>query len=424
MDNNGIFSKFRWICTLIGMLCSVVDIGSDVLVSVQYFQQGKCVWFALTLSFVILGSLCTHVFSYAWFKDDAEREPAHTPLPRAHLVAVHLLQMGCFTRHFQLLKDSFRPVWVPNSEQNSRSWELFGQAADLSMLRMFETFLESVPQLVLQLYIVLEHQHASTLQYISMVISFINIAWSMVDYCRCLRRSLPDTMEMPTGFPSAVYLFYKVLTISARILSLTLLIMLNIYNILAFALIWLVGTVWAHVLKTDFCTSRCLEYFYRATVGFILIFTFFNIKGKNTKVSMTVYYIFSSLQNFSAPILLFLIKPETLTAEFFLPTMTFILVANMMGLVFLVLYYTALHPKLKRQADEVDGPECCPVIQLAPFNLQGYKAGLDLEKKGVQFLMDGRGQWFSCGFKPAGLQPLALRCQIKTTARNPSTALS
>ncbi|KAG9283231.1 XK-related protein 9 [Astyanax mexicanus] len=356
MEINGQFTKFRWICTVIGLLCSVADIGSDILVSVQYFTQGQEVWFALTVTFIIVGSLCTHVFSYAWFEDDAESEQMDTPaLSKAHLVVVHLLQMGCFTRHFQLLIDSFKPVWAPNTVQNPRSRNLFGQAADLSMLRMFETYLESVPQLLLQLYIVLQHQQASHIQYISMVISFFNIAWSTVDYWRCLRRSLPDTMEIPTGLPTVVYLFYKVLTISARILSLTLLILYNIYNILALVLIWLVGTVWAHAVKTTFCSSTCLEYFYRATVGFILIFTFFNVKGGNTKILMTLYYIFSSLQNLSAPLLLFLFKPQILGAEFFLPTLVFILVANMIGLLFLVWYYTALHPQLNRVADEVDG---------------------------------------------------------------------
>uniref|UniRef100_A0A3B1J7A6 XK-related protein n=1 Tax=Astyanax mexicanus TaxID=7994 RepID=A0A3B1J7A6_ASTMX len=332
MELNGQFTKFRWICTVIGLL-------------VQYFTQGQEVWFALTVTFIIVGSLCTHVFSYAWFEDDAESEQMDMPaLSKAHLVVVHLLQMGFLN-----------PFGLRTLCRTPRSRNLFGQAADLSMLRMFETYLESVPQLLLQLYIVLQHQQASHIQYISIVISFFNIAWSTVDYWRCLRRSLPDTMEIPTGLPTVVYLLYKVLTISARILSLTLLILHNIYNILALVLIWLVGTVWAHAVKTTFCSSTCLEYFYRATVGFILIFTFFNVKGGNTKIPMTLYYVFSSLQNLSAPLLLFLFKPQILGAEFFLPTLVFILVANMIGLVFLVWYYTALHPQLNRVADEVDG---------------------------------------------------------------------
>ncbi|KAI4880459.1 hypothetical protein NFI96_011291 [Prochilodus magdalenae] len=353
MDSSGGFTKFRWICTVIGLFCSLADIGSDLLVSVQYFKEGLYIWFGLTLSFMLIASLCAHIFSYVWFEDDRNQGPENVKLSKPCMVVVHLLQMGFITRYFNLLKESYKSVWLQEFHQNSRN--IFYLVADLSMLRLFETFLESVPQLLLQLYIVLQHQHTSVIQYICMAISFLNIAWTTMDYWRCLRRTLTNSSEMPSGFPLAVYLLYKVLTISARILSLTLLIMLNIYNILALVFIWLMCVVWAHVVNTEFCTSLCLECLYRATVGFIMIFTFFNIKGKNTKLPMTVYYIISTLQNLSAPVFLFLFRPRTLREEHFLPIMVFILVANTTGLVFLVLYYTALHPNSNRVSDVVDG---------------------------------------------------------------------
>ncbi|TRY94803.1 hypothetical protein DNTS_033860, partial [Danionella cerebrum] len=233
---------------------------------------------------------------------------------------------------------------------------LSGLAADLSMLRMFETFLESVPQLILQAYIILEHQHRSHLQYISMAF----IAWSTVDYRLCLRRSLTYVNKMPFGIPTAVYLSYKVFTITPRILSLTLFIILCPFSILLMALLWLVGTIWVFLEKTDFCSTQLLEYFYRAIIGVILIFTFFNIRGQKTKIPMTVYYIFSVCENLAAPILLFLLKPEYEGTDYFLPILCFILLSNSMGLGFLGLYYCLLHPRgakteTERLQDVVDG---------------------------------------------------------------------
>ncbi|XP_062841914.1 XK-related protein 9 [Trichomycterus rosablanca] len=358
---DGEFTKFRWICTVIGMIFSVVDIGSDLLLSAQYCWKGYYAWFGLTVSFILVGSLCAQIFSYSWFRDDLREEElrreddvrreeqASTPCQ----ALLHLLQLGFYERYCDLLKRSFKSVWRSHPGEADHR-ELFGMAADLSMLRLIETFLESVPQLLLQTYIILQHHHTSKIQYLSMAVSFLNVAWSVVDYWRCLRRSLPGTNEMPRGFPTLVYLLYKILTISARVLSFTLLIMLSTFSILAMAFIWLVGTVWAYVVGTDFCTSRCLEQLYRCIIGVILVFTFFNVEGKNSRKAMSLYYTLSTLENLAAPVLMWLFDPRSEQVDFFLPVTVFILMANVMGLLFLVLYYSALHP-MHRQADELDG---------------------------------------------------------------------
>ncbi|XP_067291184.1 XK-related protein 9 [Pseudorasbora parva] len=347
------FSPFRWLCTVFGLVFYLGDIGSDLLLSVQYFRSGYVTWAALTLAFVLVGSVCIQIFSYAWFKDDEENAGGYKALSTCNLIGIHVLQIGLFTRYYNLLKKSLK-VLCSGQNKEEEQLCLFGLATDLSMLRMFETFLESVPQLVLQVYIILEHNHRSNLQYISMAVSFINIAWATVDYRRCLRRSLTHINEMPSGIPTAVYLFYKIFTITPRILSFTLFIMLSTFTTLAMAFVWLVGTIWAFVEETEFCTSRVLEYLYRAIVGVILVFTFFNIKGENTKVPMTMYYIVSVCQNLAAPILLFLLKPESERTDYFLPIMFFILMSNSLGLGFLGLYYSLLHPR-GRAADEPDG---------------------------------------------------------------------
>lgn len=190
---------------------------------------------------------------------------------------------------------------------------------------------------------------------LSMVVSFLNVAWSTVDYWRCLRRSLPNMEEMPRGIPTAVYLLYKILTISARILSLTLFIVLTPWNVLVLVFIWIAMNVWAHVLKTDFCKSQCMEELYRSVVGVILVFTFFNIKGKKTKKEMIIYYMMSTVHNFLAPVFLYLLMPRSAQTDFFIPVTVFIIMSNTLGLGFLILYYSALHPRYQDESDVVDG---------------------------------------------------------------------
>ncbi|XP_074549981.1 XK-related protein 9 [Halichoeres trimaculatus] len=368
LQSDSHYTKLRWILTIAGLFLYVVDIGTDVALALKYFHERRFVWSGLTVLFVLVGLFVTQIFSYAWYRDDM-KEVVLSPdgrkttpgTSKGRLAALHLCGMGIYTRYYELLKEGFSIVWTKTilytvEERREVNHRLFCMATDLSMLKLFEAFLESVPQLLLQLYIVLSLEGCSVMQYLSMAVSFFNIAWALVDYRRCLRRSLPHVSEMPSGIPTVIYLLYKLGTITSHILSLTLLLLLSTYSTVAFAALWLLWTIWAHLLRTNFCSSRGLELVYRAVVGVILMFTFFNVKGKDTKMSMILYYMFYSLVNISSPLLLVFLGPESQTLTFVLTVSGLIFGGLMLGLVCLVLYYLLLHPREKlREADEVDG---------------------------------------------------------------------
>lgn len=191
---------------------------------------------------------------------------------------------------------------------------------------------------------------------LSMAFSFFNVAWALVDYRRCLRRSLPKIREMPSGLPTLVYLLYKLCTITGCILGYSLLLILSPVTAIALIVLWVLGITWTHYLQTTFCSSKGLEFLYRAVIGAILTFTFFNVKGQDTKVAMIIYYFFHTALNIIAPILLAFLKPDLQYATFFLTVTCLIIGGSLLGLLSLVVYYLRLHPEGKwREADEVDG---------------------------------------------------------------------
>ncbi|GAA6217377.1 XK-related protein 9 [Lates japonicus] len=362
------YTKLRWLLTIVGLVLYVVDIWTDIGLALKYFQEKQYVWTGLTLVFVLAGLLVTQIFSYAWYRDDTndvvmnpEGKETILGMSKGGLVTLHLFGVGIFTRYYHLLKRGFKVVWTTTNsytleQRREVHHNLFCLATDLSMLKLFEAFLESVPQLLLQLCIVLSHNECSVLQYFSMGFSFFNIAWALVDYRRCLRRSLPHIREMPSGLPTTIYLLYKLCTITSRILSYSLLLILSTYTTVALTVVWLLATTWTHLLKTNFCSSKGLELLYRAVIGAILTFTFFNVKGQDTKVAMIIYYFLHSLINIMAPLLLALLRPETQTATSLLIVSGLIFGGSVLGLVSLMLYYLLLHPKGGRhEADEVDG---------------------------------------------------------------------
>jgi len=226
-----------------------------------------------------------------------------------------------------------------------------------------------------------------------MAFSFANAAWALVDYRRCLRRSLPSAQEMPSGLPTAVYLLYKLSTITSCVLAYALLLSLSTHGAAAaLGVLWLLGTLWAFVLRTDFCTHRAIEWAYRAVVGAVLAFTFFNVKGSDMRAPMSLYYLFHAAVNVAAPLLFALlwsstaapptgdaattvapptstVAPPTATATpptsaevatelwFFWPVAGVIAVGTVVGLVCLVVYYACMHPRGGEcpEGDEVDG---------------------------------------------------------------------
>lgn len=60
--------------------------------------------------------------------------------------------------------------------------------SDISLLRLIECFLESAPQLALQLTIILRDSESwKVLQIVSIISSFLGIVWSIAGYHRAIR---------------------------------------------------------------------------------------------------------------------------------------------------------------------------------------------------------------------------------------------
>uniref|UniRef100_A0A3B3UK53 XK-related protein n=1 Tax=Poecilia latipinna TaxID=48699 RepID=A0A3B3UK53_9TELE len=342
MLRNKQFSIWRWLLALVGLFMYLGDIGTDTALVFTYFHEEHYVWSGLTALFIITGLTVNQIFSYAWFLEDMHKNVMDSKPKRWYLV-LHIFGMGILLRYVRALMSCIQDF----------------DTADLSMLKLFETFLESAPQLLLQLYVHQNHEEWSVLQYMSMVFSFFNLAWSLVDYRICLRKSLPQSRELPSALPTTVYLLYKLFTITSLILSYSLLLILSVYSTVGFTSLWLLGTIRAHHLKTNFCSSGVLELLYRGVIGAVLVFTFFNVKGQDTKRDMTVYYFFWTVINFSTPLLMFFLKPELKTITIFLVVSGVIYGGSLLGLILLVLYYRFLHSKqeAKKQYDEVDGLE-------------------------------------------------------------------
>ncbi|XP_066274593.1 XK-related protein 6-like [Branchiostoma lanceolatum] len=147
------FTYIDALFVIVGIVTFLADIVSDVVLAVtNYFLQGYYGWFAMTITFVLLPSIVLQLCSIRWYLQDRSRVPESEKAGVLSCVwrgLLHFLQLGTMWRCVQALVYGFR------SRRDHQSWYHLWLAewTDVCLLRMFEAFLESAPQLVLQLYI-------------------------------------------------------------------------------------------------------------------------------------------------------------------------------------------------------------------------------------------------------------------------------
>ncbi|XP_072186217.1 XK-related protein 9 [Excalfactoria chinensis] len=356
------FTKWNFIFLVGGIIVYIADIGVDFWVASKYFYQGQYCWAILILCFRGLSSLITQIFSYNWFKNDWN---GTDPGKLDWIFLVHFFHCGIFVRYWFALKYGSQAAFRQDSSgdvsetdpPNIIQKQAIDVLTDINMLRVFKTFLETTPQLFVQIYVLMEHNNRNFYQYAAIIISFFGISFSMVDYQISLRKSLPDKEELQV-LPKFVYLFYKLLTITSWILSISLITLLSVRSsVILLILLWSCSFAWTLKQHTAFCKSKRMEYLYRTVVGIILLFTFFNIKGRKTKVWVSIYYATHTLVTLGILLVCLFWKPVIKEVHLTIVSISSIL-SLALGIIFLAVYYKYFHPTIycKQQEffDEVD----------------------------------------------------------------------
>ncbi|XP_007945535.1 XK-related protein 9 [Orycteropus afer afer] len=356
------YTKWNFMMSVLGIFIYIFDLIVDIWVSVKFFHEGQHVFGVLTVNFMLFGTFVVQCFSYSWYRADLKKAGQES---QDCFLLLHCLQGGVFTRYWFALQKGHHVAFKCGSKANNfieeeidPHKEVIDRVTDLSMLRLFETYLEGCPQLVLQLYILMEHGQVNFSQYAAIMVSCCAISWSTVDFQIALRKSLSDKNPFNGLCPKLTYLFYKLFTLFSWMLSIVLLLFLNTKIALFLLLfLWFLGIIWAFKKQTHFCASIGMEFLYRIVVGFILVFTFFNIKGQNTKCPMSYYYIGKVLATLCILIVLWFFPPPIVNSDYLILISITTAVTLLLGIIFLIVYYGTFHPNRseEKKPDEIDG---------------------------------------------------------------------
>ncbi|KAM6335042.1 XK-related protein 8 isoform 2-T2 [Alca torda] len=146
-----------------GTAAAVLDVCVDGWVAAEYAWGGQPGLAALVLALLAIASVATQACSWLWLRSDP---PALRPDVPQWLVAVlHLLQLGFLFRCLHALRVGWKLCWEKAEEKEEQEQSRMAFLShDISMLRLFETFLENTPQLTLLLYVILQTDKAEPSQ--------------------------------------------------------------------------------------------------------------------------------------------------------------------------------------------------------------------------------------------------------------------
>ncbi|XP_064486265.1 XK-related protein 7-like [Ornithodoros turicata] len=347
------FTAFDVLLTVLSIVTFFSDIATDIIVVVHYALSELWVYFGLTLLFVVAPSFIVNLFSLRWHIHDNK----NTKL----VWTFNCLQLGVLYRYVLYLKTGLRAQRSKNAEDFQ---DLYQQQSDLCMLRLFDSFLESAPQLVLQLYIMVSYESWNILTGVSAVVSLFSLGWGIAAYGKAMRLYRSDKKRLSwTGL--VLQTFWRCGTMTSRVTAMVLFaVACGPWIMLVLLGHWIGMTLWVVRQETDFCPNVWEERVYDAVVGAIYTFCFFNVKEGPSRHRVVTFYAIIFVQNLA--FLLAYCYIARWQTDYVVASAAIILGSFLIGMCCMALYYSSFHPggpiciHRKRTDDEIKVMDTTP----------------------------------------------------------------
>ncbi|EHH28509.1 XK-related protein 4, partial [Macaca mulatta] len=279
---------------------------------------------------------------------------------------IHILQLGQIWRYFHTIYLGIRSRQSGENDRWRFYWKMVYEYADVSMLHLLATFLESAPQLVLQLCIIVQTHSLQALQGFTAAASLVSLAWALASYQKALRDSRDD--KKPISYMAVIIQFcWHFFTIAARVITFALFAsVFQLYFGIFIVLHWCIMTFWIVHCETEFCITKWEEIVFDMVVGIIYIFSWFNVKEGRTRCRLFIYYFVILLENTALSALWYLYKAPQIADAFAIPALCVVFSSFLTGVVFMLMYYAFFHPNGPRFGQS---PSCACEDPAAAFTL-------------------------------------------------------
>ncbi len=315
----------------------------DIVLVIQYFSVNLMNGVYISSTFIMIASLSANFFSFKWFYDDNEGS-----LP-THIWSLHLLQLGIVFCYVCTLKSALN--YNQNNNQNDfESNNYYRHQSAVSILRLFQSFMHSSPQFVLQMHIYLTENQWSYWTFISMISSIVSISWGIASYNRDMRNSRSDKKKL--SFFGIIFLtLWKIGSLSSRMIALVLFSSVAPKSIfIIMSTHWLLMFLWIRYQKTDFCVTKWEECLYNAVIAIIYCFCFLNLKEGKSRYRAFIFYNIMFVENvifLSIYLYLSVYSDESLlifNSKYSVYLVLATIICFIIGIISMILFYRFFHP--------------------------------------------------------------------------------
>ncbi|KAM4725437.1 XK-related protein 8-like [Anableps anableps] len=284
----------------VGFTLFLLDIVLDIWTAVKFYREEAYEALAVLVVLLIGSSLLTHVYSWLWYKYD--NFTMMTNLERimySYIGVLHIFQAGVYVRHAAIVTASIENFHCKSPDLRKI---IQYRKHDLRILRIFESFSESAPQIVLMLTIALRNEGwiLNVITVLKTLVSLLSITFSEAKYYRSLISFLPEETDQSCGSSCwaalrlVLYFIWKLLLLSCRLVALALFASVEpCYIFTHFVCTWLVLFFSVSYINTNFMKCTGGKWLFRSTLALIWYFSWFSgvVKGKTSKL-MLRYHIY------------------------------------------------------------------------------------------------------------------------------------
>ncbi|XP_034017990.1 XK-related protein 5a [Thalassophryne amazonica] len=327
----------RWVAG-----CQALLLGASALVIVAergaliycigfYLWNEETQWVGLTLGLFVPG-MAVQLLSLKWYYDDGDDR-------RCFLSVIHVLHLGIFKR----LWECMRSVLHTHSSVAELAFAVM-QQADVAALWLMEALVLTLPQSLLQAYVVMSTDVGimSPVAYCC-GLCLLSVSWALVLYSRACCLIRPGHLAMP---PAALLcqLVWRAGMLGARVTCLTF--FARVFNWWVCGVVgfhWLTASFWLVSQQPDICSGPWCWRAFNGIMGLVHVFFFLNIKDGPSRFRMACFYAFMLIENATL-----LLAASDFLSEASWDNMTLpaaVLCSFLLGATSLVLYYRLLHPK-------------------------------------------------------------------------------